>query len=121
MPMKSRVRKSKTQRIVTKRNQCRHAKLSLKQGKYEVTIITDSGEEVKSVIARKHRMFKIGENQGERYTCAKILEKPKINARVALYGENGATYGRIKKMVAIDPSIDVEPGDIPPRSAPGGH
>ena len=97
------------------------SRAQVKRNNYHVTIITEKGEKLTYRITRKRGIYKINKKGGALYTHAKVVGDLRVNSRIALYSNEGVVVGTIKKITALDPSTDVEPGNIPPIKKPGGH
>ena len=83
-------------------------------------IITEKGEKLAFRITRRRGIYKIDEKDGVPYTHIRITSL-RVNSRIALYSQEGVVNGTVKRIVALDPSTDVEPGVTPPIKRPGGH
>lgn len=93
----------------------------IKKGNYEIVIITEKGERLTYRICRKRGGYKIVRTNNVPYTRIKLINNLKINSSILLYNQNKVIKGIVKSINALDPSTDVEPGEIPPTKRPGGH
>lgn len=88
---------------------------------YHVEVVTEKGEMLSCRIVNRRGINKIDNKDGTPYTHLRITSNLGINTKINLYSPKGVVKGTIKRITAMGPSTDVEPGNIPPIKRPGGH
>lgn len=120
MPQMKRVKEVKPTKAGKRKRLSLRSRAQIKRNIYQVSIITEKGEKLAFRITRRRGIYKIDEKDGVPYTHIRITSL-RVNSRIALYSQEGVVNGTVKRIVALDPSTDVEPGVTPPIKRPGGH